>query len=468
MRRISLCLAAIMWVTSTHAATFTILNMDDAGEGLNDPTPVIPAGGNAASTLGAARLAVLQEAGRVWGLQLASSIPIVVEAQFDPQTCSASSGTLGGAGALTGFSNFAAAPLQNVVYPSALADALAGTNIQNVNDIKATFNSEVNGNANCLNSARFYLGFDHAPPTGTINLLNVALHEFAHGLGFASALDDDGTSQFSSGNLATFDQFIYSETLGRFWPAMTAAERLANATSGTQMVWNGDNVNSGISFLTGGLSTADHLKLYAPATYDSGSSISHWDLTAQWNPTGSAIRSLLMEPYITSNPQGLTDITGCALRDMGWQGTRCVDRGNSNSPPVATAQTIAAIEDTALQITLRGSDPDSTGLLIYSIVTAPTRGVLTAPASLVSNMGVVYIYTPSVNLNGTDTFTFQVSDGTDLSLPATVTINVSTSPTSVQATTPNGGGSGNMDWFTLVALVLLLTYSRHSRFMNYG
>jgi hypothetical protein len=417
--------ALALWAAASgaDAATFTFINMDGVGEGLNDPTVVTPVGGNNATTLGQARLNVLQEAGRVWGLQLTSSVNIVVEAKFDPLTCSATMGTLGQAGALYVFSDFPNAPLPNVFYPAALADALAGQDINSRHDIGATFNSNV-GMSTCLGGASFYLGFDHSPVGNSIDLLNVVLHEYGHGLGFESAVIQDGTSQFTtSGNLAGFDQFLYSEALAKFFPAMTAAERATAITSNGSLVWNGSATNSQVGLLTAGQSTGGHFKMYAPATYSDGSSTSHWDTSSQWR-VGVNLRSLLMEPFITANPNGLTDVTGCVLRDIGWQGTRCPDALNTNTPPLAQAQSVSATEDTPVQITLRATDTDTPGALTYSIVSQPTRGTLTAPASLSSANGVIYTYTPNANLNGTDSFTFQASDGTNLSNTATVTVNV--------------------------------------------
>ena len=83
---------------ATDAATFTIRSTDSAGEGFNDPAPFAPIGGNNATTLGQARMNVLQEATRIWGSLLQSNVPIIIDVAFDAQTCSASSGTLGSAG----------------------------------------------------------------------------------------------------------------------------------------------------------------------------------------------------------------------------------------------------------------------------------------------------------------------------------------------------------------------------------
>jgi len=414
-------LGALLAWQGAAAAVITIVNMDAAGEGLNDPESFTPIGGNNATTLGQARLNVLNEAARIWGQQISSPINIVVEAQFDSLACSFTTATLGSAGPLTFFTG-GTLPLPNVLYPAALADALTGLNVNNRNDISAKFNSSIWGNANCLNGRYFYLGYDHqltGHGDGRLytDLLNVVLHEFGHGLGFVSIVNQDGTSlDTSGGRLSVFDQYVYSEANAGFWPQLTSQQRAASATSNGQLVWNAAAVNGQLSGMLSGLSTGSHLRLYAPTTWDDGSSVSHWDI--------AAFPNLLMEPFLTANPNGLTDLTGCALRDMGWPGTRCPDTTGANTPPVAMGQAVNAIEDTAVQLLLLGTDADGSGALTYSIVSGPSRGALFATSPTTSNSGVTYIYTPAANLNGADSFTFQVNDGTEWSNLATVTIDV--------------------------------------------
>src|SRR6266446_1587580 len=65
------------------AAQIIIVNLDAPGEGLNDPTPAAPVGGNPGTTVGQQRLNVLEHAAHFWGDRLASSVPIRVGARFD-------------------------------------------------------------------------------------------------------------------------------------------------------------------------------------------------------------------------------------------------------------------------------------------------------------------------------------------------------------------------------------------------
>src|SRR5262245_31900077 len=94
--------AAALGISSASfgAATITILNNDAAGEGFNDPTAAAPVGGNTGTTLGQQRLNAFQAAANIWGATITSSVTIVIRANFDPLTCTATSATLGSAGSL--------------------------------------------------------------------------------------------------------------------------------------------------------------------------------------------------------------------------------------------------------------------------------------------------------------------------------------------------------------------------------
>lgn len=89
-----------------------------------------------------------------------------------------------------------------------------------------------------------------------------------------------------------------------------------------------------------------------------------------------------------------------------------------NDLPIANNQSVSTNEDTALPITLVATDVDAGTTLTYSIVTSPTNGTL----SVVSGAGVTY--TPNLNYNGPDSFTFKANDGSADSNTATVSITV--------------------------------------------
>ena len=87
-----------------------------------------------------------------------------------------------------------------------------------------------------------------------------------------------------------------------------------------------------------------------------------------------------------------------------------------NDPPVATAQSVTLDEDTAVNLTLAGTDPDGDPIT-FTLATRPANGTLTGTPPAVR-------YTPAPNYNGPDSFTFTVSDGLFTSAPATVSITV--------------------------------------------
>jgi len=88
----------------------------------------------------------------------------------------------------------------------------------------------------------------------------------------------------------------------------------------------------------------------------------------------------------------------------------------ADDQPIARPGSLTLIEDTSAQIILEAEDPDGDSLT-YSIVRQPSNGNLTGTAPNLT-------YTPKLNFNWLDSFTFKVNDGTSDSEPATVLITV--------------------------------------------
>jgi hypothetical protein len=126
------------------AATITVINNDGAGEGFNDTDRRERVGGNPGTTRGAQRLNAFTYAATLWGAQLTSAVTIKVDATMDSLTCSASGAVLGSAGANTVHANFTNAPYTNTYYPQALANQIAGSDLDSADsDIVAQFNSAI-------------------------------------------------------------------------------------------------------------------------------------------------------------------------------------------------------------------------------------------------------------------------------------------------------------------------------------
>ncbi len=302
--------AALLFVAAgrARAATVVIDDADPPGQGLNDLTPVVAVGGNPATTLGAARLAVFNQAAALWGAQLRSTVPIHVRAQMAPPTCTATSAVLASTGAGSVHRDFPSAPLRATWYPQALANALSGSDLDPATqDIDTQFNSAL-GNAGCLTGTTFYLGVDAHPGAGQIDMLTVVLHELAHGLGFQTYAD------FSTGAklMGLDDAFIVNtRELGVTPPAlsaMTDQQRAAAGVSDPDLYWAGPSVAAAASTLSAGL-IGGNVRLNAPATFSAGSSVVHYSSALTPND--------LMEA-VYSGPSRSLALTEDLLGDVGW------------------------------------------------------------------------------------------------------------------------------------------------------
>lgn len=255
-------LALAVLAGPSAAATITIVNNDGANEGFNDPTPAAPIGGNPGTTIGAQRLYVFQTAANIWGSILPSSVEVRVNAQMNPQSCTATSGVLGSAGPVQVFRDFGGAPFAGTWYHVALANKLANSDLSPAtNDISATFNSSV-GQPTCL-TVGWYYGVD-GNEGSQIELLPVVLHELGHGLGFSTTTNGQTGSQLS-GFPGVYDRFLYDNTQGLHWNQMTDAQRAVSGQNCSQVAWDGANVVAAAPAVLG---DKPLLRVNSPATID--------------------------------------------------------------------------------------------------------------------------------------------------------------------------------------------------------
>jgi len=228
------------------AGKVNIVNGDGAGEGFNDPTPAAPVGGNSGTTVGAQRLIAFQYAASVWEAVLNSPVDINIRARFDALTCTATSAVLGQAGTISLFADFANAPIANTWYPGALANKLAASDLSPASnrsdgaEISAQFNSSL-GQTGCLEGSGWYLGLD-GNHGDSIDLPAVLLHEFGHGFGFASYVDESNGGLIN-GKIDVFSTNLLDLTTGKTWDKMSRAERKASATNSRKLVWNVSGTN---------------------------------------------------------------------------------------------------------------------------------------------------------------------------------------------------------------------------------
>lgn len=259
MKKIQLCalvfsLIALIVPSAFAAATITIVNTDGPNEGFNDPTPAKPIGRNNGKTIGQQRLIAFQFAASIWAATLTDNIEIKIQSAFNPLPCTASTGVLGSAGTIQIVSDFPGAGFPLTWYPTALANKLANTDLipgasgTNADDIHAQFNSNLGGTnpdgTPCLTGFGWYYGLDGKHGT-KIDLVTVLLHEFAHGLGFASFVDETNGTQIKN-RTDIYSRQLLDNTLGLTWDNMTTSQRKHSAINTRNVVWTGSHVSNSI------------------------------------------------------------------------------------------------------------------------------------------------------------------------------------------------------------------------------
>ena len=200
--------------------------------------------------------AAFQAAADIWSDKFQSAVPIKVQVTWGRQT----SGVLGSTRPDYFYKNFTGAPARDINYPSALANALAGKDLDvNRPDIIMTINAR----------APWYTGTDGRPSRSEYDLESVVMHELAHGLGFLTLAAYDPFFGYGSIDQPTpFDAYTQlpdgHQLIDLPSPSLDLGKAMIN-----KLVWSGP---LGIAANNG-----NKILLYTPARYEAGSSISHLD-----------------------------------------------------------------------------------------------------------------------------------------------------------------------------------------------
>jgi len=213
----------------------------------------------------------VQAAVDVWAENFESKVPINIEATWGR---SSSYSILGSARPGSYFANFVGAPDPSLWYPSALANALAGKDLDRDNpEIIITVNS----------LASWYRGGGVGPSKSEYDLQSVMLHEIAHGLGFLSTNSYDEFFGYGSIDQPTpYDAYAQTGDGRRLSDLPSPSLELGEALT-SKLVWSGANgvaANGGVKPI-----------LYSPKKYEDGSSISHLDEATFDNAGKNAVMS---------------------------------------------------------------------------------------------------------------------------------------------------------------------------------
>lgn len=239
----------------------------------------------------------------LWELHIVSPVVITIDARWE----ALGTDILGSAGSISYERDFTGAPRATTWYPSALANALHGADLNpSQSDIRARFSSAF---------PNWYFGTDGRTPTGQYDFVSVVLHEIGHGLGFAgSGTVSNSQGSWGGGTPYPLSYDVYTEngvgtdTINTsVFPNPSAA--LASHLQSNNLYFNG------VRALAANGGTRP--QLYAPTSFQGGSSYSH--LNESTYVAGSP--NSLMTPQIGTAEaiHSLGAITLGILNDIGWQ-----------------------------------------------------------------------------------------------------------------------------------------------------
>jgi hypothetical protein len=221
---------------------------------------------------------------------------------------------------ITGYAAGGGIDAQNPLslYPVALAEKIAGKSLND--DLQGDITLSVNSSIN------WYLGTDGNTPVTKYDLITVAIHEICHGLGFFDSFDVSNTT--GSWGISTYPM-IYDTFIENFsGTRLIDTLKILNNSTGLKSQLTGNQVYFNGPLLRKYSSSVNYsnlrAKLYAPETWESGSSISHLD-----EPSSVTLRiNSLMTPYIDLG-EAIHDpgkYTLSILGDLGWINTRIIHK----------------------------------------------------------------------------------------------------------------------------------------------
>ena len=230
----------------------------------------------------------VQAAIDLWAVNFDSKVPVNVDATW---ARSSTSDILGSARPDRYYSKFSGAPDPSLWYASALANAVAGKDLDLDNpEIIIQINSEANWDLDGLGKPTRY----------EYDLKSVMFHEMAHGLGFlsTSSFVFDRTKGQNVGILlqpTPFDAYLQTEDGNRLVDLPSPSFELGQALT-SRLVWSGPEgikANKGVKPL-----------MYTPSSYEGGSSVSHVDENTFTNSGTDAVMTPNLEAGEVFNEPG--------------------------------------------------------------------------------------------------------------------------------------------------------------------
>lgn len=233
-----------------------------------------------------------------------SPVPIYVQANWRPK----GQNVLGSCAPSDFEKNFKGAPRKETYYPIALAEKILGRELTGPErpDMVADFNKDID----------WYFGTDGDTPTLMYDFVSVVLHEMCHGLGFTGFFYVEsqmgGYGWWEDGDVTSFDWLVERFNNDRLIDTSVyenPSQPLRNALVSGLLY-----ANSPVARLE---NNNTRPRLYAPLTWDSGSSIYH--LNDNTYPSGN-VNSLMTHSF--GRGEAVHDpgpLTMGILADLGWK-----------------------------------------------------------------------------------------------------------------------------------------------------
>jgi hypothetical protein len=243
---------------------------------------------------------VVNAAVAIWAEEIVSTVPIRIRA------CWASLGgsTLGYSGGGTLHRDFAGAPVAGTWYGAALANSLAGVDLNaSAVDMHITYSAGFS----------WYFGTDGATPAGLMDLMSVVLHEVGHGLDFAGTASVSGGLGrwgLGTGFPSIYDRFVHD---GGATPLLNTAVYPNNSATLASLLTSQDLWFRGTHAMAA--NGGAPVKLFAPTTWLSGSSYSHLDY-ATFVGTPNRLMVYALSAGVAVHDPGPVALG--LLRDLGW------------------------------------------------------------------------------------------------------------------------------------------------------
>lgn len=241
----------------------------------------------------------------IWESLIFSPVPIYIQARWQVLA----NNVLANCGPSDYFVNFEGAPFPDVYYPVALVEKLTEEQITGPGspDMTARFNSTIS----------WYFGIDGKTPNNKYDFVSTVLHEIAHGLGFTGFFSVNVSRLLGySGNQemipAVYDVFVQNfqgQQLVNTALFPNPSEELYRAFT-SNLLYSG-------SYLGTKWNNNNRPRLYAPSTFNDGSSLYH--LNGLTYPFGNP--NTLMT-HATGRGEAIHSpgpITLGILSDMGWR-----------------------------------------------------------------------------------------------------------------------------------------------------